>query len=304
MKRGVRAVCLAWLVVVLAVAEGAFESDELEWEAEEAPLPLPKELPTATTRAPGAAAQDSARAAGGAGAGDSGDAGVVFPLEHSLDGVTFTPAGEFSAKLRPVAGQAVPKLTRVRLARQPWSPAEQRAFVDLIARNGYYRLRVPAHVFSAAGPPYVVTAVRAACLADARFNEHFDLHVDTAGHVLALGYKTFVDCTKASGEPPREWTFSSTATVRSSLTAPRLAATLSSMDALKPPKAPKLPPRVEGGGSGKDGEAAGGEGDEEEEEEKTFFQKYWLYMIPAGLLLLNMMAAAAPDEAAQGASRR
>lgn len=54
----------------------------------------------------------------------------------------------------------------------------------------------------------------------------------------------------------------------------RLASTLSSMDALKPPKAPKLPPRVEGGGSGKDGEAAGGEGDEEEEEEKTFFQKY------------------------------
>lgn len=105
MKRRVRSVCLMWLVVVLAVAEGAFESDELEWEAEEAPLPLPKELPTATTRASGAPAQDSARAASGAGPGDSGDAGVVFPLEHSLDGVTFTLAGEFSAKLRPVAGQ-------------------------------------------------------------------------------------------------------------------------------------------------------------------------------------------------------
>lgn len=99
--------------------------------------------------------------------------------------------------------QAVPKLTRVRLARLPWSPAQQRAFVDLMGRNGFYRLRVPAHVFSAAGPPYVVTAVRAACLADARFNEHFDLHVDATGHIVALGYKTFVDCTKTSGIPVR-----------------------------------------------------------------------------------------------------
>lgn len=99
--------------------------------------------------------------------------------------------------------QAVPKLTRVRLARHPWSAAEQQAFKELIARQGFYRLRVPANVFSPEGARYVGTAVLASCLADAKFNEHFDLHVDTAGHIIALGYKTFVDCTKSSGKVVR-----------------------------------------------------------------------------------------------------
>jgi hypothetical protein len=105
-KKGlVVAFCLVLLAIVPAAVDGAFESDELEWEGEDVPLLLPRDLPTAAARVQDGVTQDQAQANARQSGGGSSDKSLTFDLEHSLDGVSFTKAGEFSAKLRAVPGQ-------------------------------------------------------------------------------------------------------------------------------------------------------------------------------------------------------
>jgi len=206
---------------------------------------------------------------------------LSFALEHSLDhAANFSRIGHFSARstFHPTTKQS--RLSHLRVNREAFTAEDKKAFQHLIDTDGYYRIRVPTKPKET--ERFLVASLKARCLADAGLQEHFELHQDAQGNLVALSYSTpSYDCSHTAdmdGVSIVSWKFGSTAAV----------------------SLPRMAPRLNPQGPGPDA-PPGTEGPEAKDRKpKTFLQKYWIVILPAALMLLQGLAAPDPQAAAGG----
>eukprot|EP00245_Coleochaete_scutata_P006105 TRINITY_DN20248_c0_g1_i1.p1 TRINITY_DN20248_c0_g1~~TRINITY_DN20248_c0_g1_i1.p1 ORF type:complete len:324 (-),score=64.67 TRINITY_DN20248_c0_g1_i1:207-1178(-) len=225
-----------------------------------------------------------------------GDKPVIFTLQHDL-GYGFVAAGEITARVKTSiqGGQKFAKTAN--LERKAFSADDKAAFEDLVAKGGYYRVRLPANILKPS-KANVMASTKARCLAAASFQETLEIHVDHMGNVVGFSYKPKADCSKEYSDTLVQGEFGSSVAVSHAKIAPRLL-----------PAAEQPAGAGAGVGMGvnmaKAGRSnvAGAPGEKAPEPEKTFWQKYWLYIIAGGMLVMNVMTtlSAMPEEAPPGA---
>ncbi|KAL2645410.1 hypothetical protein R1flu_012997 [Riccia fluitans] len=274
------------LLILLIGAWGVcsgFQSDELPEEEDEwglvggvrggggastgAPVP-PSGLPVRNTppssRAPSAA-----------------DKKIQFALEHSFGGSEFKPAGVFTARVRESL-KGAQTLLKFRLSRNAFSDEEKSAFQTLLDNDDFYSIRVLADVMNP-GDEYILSSVKARCLALSNFQERFDFHVDQA-HVIGVTHSSTLSCPyPRPRRTPSQWSFDSLIVLKSSEQALR---SLTNVDAFE----------ATGDEVAEDGTLV------KKIPEKSFWAKYWMYIIPIGLIVLNAVSQVAnmPEEGAPG----
>ncbi|XP_035167136.1 ER membrane protein complex subunit 10, partial [Oxyura jamaicensis] len=74
------------------------------------------------------------------------------------------------------------------LAQRPLSEEERGALREVAARDGLYRLRVPR------GDGFVSSFVRACALLESHLSDQLSVHLDVAGHLVALGAVALGTC--------------------------------------------------------------------------------------------------------------
>eukprot|EP00899_Mesostigma_viride_P002757 jgi/Mesvir1/12482/Mv10241-RA.1 len=204
---------------------------------------------------------------------------VEFPLEHSLDGSSFSKVGTVHARAALFDAGAFDRreLSRLRLSSlqakfDSLKLEEQQQFQELLGEDGFYRLRVPANPIINDGR-FVVTALKARCLADSGMRLYLEFSLDEFGHILALSMlPPSLECLPSSTTvPPRNWEPKATCGVKSAEAGPKLMGFAGGQHP---------PPSGDGGG---DGEQHGvtpvgpdGKKKEKPEPEPGFFAKYVL----------------------------
>ncbi|EFJ19653.1 hypothetical protein SELMODRAFT_444190 [Selaginella moellendorffii] len=279
MRRLVPAIAFFATLLAIATASSGFQWDELddeEWgfmgsSPASSPPPGPQsDLARKKQAAPEASSSPESNK-------------LQFPLEHAFGGSEFTRAGVFTARLRPSlrGGQALGKL---RLSRLPLSGAEKQAFEELLKEDGFYTIRVPANPLSP-GAPFVISSIKARCLAIANLKERLDIHMDQ-GNIIAVGYSAGADCPYPRElKHPASWTFDTHIVSKGGEQAKTvlfndfgLGSTADDTLGDEAMAAIKKPPP-----------------------EKSFWAKYWMYIIPLGLIVMNAITQVANMQEEPGA---
>lgn len=223
---------------------------------------------------------------------------VTIPLEHSLGGGEFTPAGLFTAMAHTHPQTQAVRITQVKLQRDRTSAASEKTLAMLLATDAPYRIRVAANVFGTSPGKWVMSSLPLRCLVNADLAENFVLQMDDRGNILAVDYTTHSgECITEETSAPDSWDFKPVVYTRLPKDAPRL-----NPDYYMNYHAP-----TSGRGSQADPSASqtqsytgppGGEKKKEDEGPLTpekFLRKYWMYIVPLGLITLNNMIAP-PDD--------
>ncbi|KAF3452487.1 hypothetical protein FNV43_RR02920 [Rhamnella rubrinervis] len=208
------------------------------------------------------------------------DSKIQFSLEHAFGDSNFSPAGTFTARLKTWnhGGQT---LTKLRFSRNAFTAEEERNFELLLQSDDFYRIRLPSNVLSPPGRDFVISSVKARCLARESLDEHFVIHTDGV-NILAVNYGAPGSCPyPRQMKLPAKWSFNSYTILKNSEQAPR--APVFTEDILS-------------------GEV--GEGEVVQPPERSFWAKYWMYLIPLGLIVMNAITQAMnmPEEQAGGQS--
>ncbi|KAH9301283.1 hypothetical protein KI387_012866, partial [Taxus chinensis] len=207
------------------------------------------------------------------------DSRLQFPLEHAFAHSNFTLAGHFSARLKasPHGGQT---LTKVRILRNSLTGSEQNAFEELLKKDEFYRIRLPANILTP-GKDYVLSSIKARCLARSNLDERFIIHMEGV-NVIAITYGSSGECPYPRLlKYPSRWSFNSHIVLKSSEQASRMLTMMEDVigneNGLEGEEVPKPP-------------------------EKSFWAKYWMYLVPLGLIVMNAVTQAMnmPEEQAAG----
>lgn len=169
---------------LLLTSSWAFQSDELLADDDEFGL---EGAPRSPQVDPGRSSRSSRKRTTESVHGSESDSkSVQFTLEHAFGDSDFVPAGIFTARLRntPHGSQ---KLAKLRLSRNDLTQSAKDNFKRLLEADDFYRIRVPSSLLSPPGKAYVVSSVRARCLARDQLDEHFVIHLDGV-NVLAVNY--------------------------------------------------------------------------------------------------------------------
>ncbi|EFJ08585.1 hypothetical protein SELMODRAFT_428809 [Selaginella moellendorffii] len=185
------------------------------------------------------------------------------------------------ASSSPESNKALGKL---RLSRLPLSGAERQAFEELLKEDGFYTIRVPANPLSP-GAPFVISSIKARCLAIANLKEHLDIHMDQ-GNIIAVGYSAGANCPYPRElKHPASWTFDTHIVSKGGEQAKTvlfndfgLGSTADDTLGDEAMAAIKKPPP-----------------------EKSFWAKYWMYIIPLGLIVMNAITQVANMQEEPGA---
>ncbi|EPS58627.1 hypothetical protein M569_16186, partial [Genlisea aurea] len=178
---------LLHILLSIAATHLAFQSDELLVDDEEfgleggrfsvqLPVTQPVSPPPSTRRRSVDPVSDS-------------DSKVQFIFEHAFGDSDFSPAGSFSARLKPSSqgGQVLQILTKLRFSRDTFGQTEKDSFKRLLENDDFYRIRLPSNVLSQPGRDYVVSSVKARCLARDALDELLVLHMEGV-NILAASY--------------------------------------------------------------------------------------------------------------------
>ncbi|KAK9867197.1 hypothetical protein WJX84_000174 [Apatococcus fuscideae] len=220
---------------------------------------------------------------------------MSLTLEHAFGSGDFSAIGHLESPPRELR-EGPPHLE---IKRDPFSAQQSSAFEQLVAQNGYYRLRVQP----SEGAP-IMTAMRARCLAGSGLREAFEAHLDTSGHVVALSWSTPTgSCQAQGGAPalPQGWSFAEVQRVPTRMPArgPSLhpARPAFSDPAQAMPEPQFLGEDLQGAG-GVSGKAAGPksvvgkDGKQVPQPEKTWLQKNWLLIMIGAAVVINIVSNA------------
>eukprot|EP00887_Chlorella_sp_A99_P004325 scaffold15.g4325.t1 len=241
-------------------------------------------------------------------AGASGERSVA--LEHSLDGQTFTQAGEV---LLPADDKAAAVGIATLQTRAQLSEAQQQAVRHLVQDGGLYRIRVPVSTSGGGGPDgeYVTASIPARCWAAAGFSTTLALHLLSAGRVAGVAFQ--LPCSSASAVPalgtdtPVALPQTSPVHVVLPRTVPAVHMPQPTQQQQQQAAAAKEAAARQTASAQQDGEDGEGESGERKgkqappKDERTWLQKNWMVLIGAGLLMANRINA--PQEPQRGGGR-
>ncbi|PWA78005.1 hypothetical protein CTI12_AA049180 [Artemisia annua] len=208
------------------------------------------------------------------------DSRLQFALEHAIgENDEFTHAGTFTARLKTSAhgGQT---LTKLRFSRNDLTATEKENFKKLLENDDYYKIRLPSDVLNAPGRDYVISSVKARCLARDGLDEHIVIHME-GGNILAVNYGSLGACQYPRQlRNPSKWSFNSHTVLKYSEMAPRTPTFSEEIGSADIGDEEGIKPIVE----------------------RSFWAKYWMYLVPLGLIVMNAMTQAMnmPEEQASG----
>ncbi|PWA78003.1 hypothetical protein CTI12_AA049180 [Artemisia annua] len=171
-------------------------------------------------------------------------------------------------------------LTKLRFSRNDLTATEKENFKKLLENDDYYKIRLPSDVLNAPGRDYVISSVKARCLARDGLDEHIVIHME-GGNILAVNYGSLGACQYPRQlRNPSKWSFNSHTVLKYSEMAPRTPTFSEEIGSADIGDEEGIKPIVE----------------------RSFWAKYWMYLVPLGLIVMNAMTQAMnmPEEQASG----
>lgn len=220
-----------------------------------------------------------------------------IPVEHSVDGTHFTVAGSLQGSLFDLGVSRGEQLT---LLRNDLTSQEQQSLVELVRRNGMYKVRMPSD--PNADSPKLLTSIPARCLVSTGLQDHLQLHATSSGKFVGLNYDyARHPCfTESDVAMPSDLNFP-----QSSAVPVWLPVAASSLQKTEPTFAEGL--KGAAGKSGRPGSGApkdGKAGDEKPpvEDNRHWLVKNWMIALPLAFVAINVFGAVmGPQEAAEPA---
>ncbi|KAI3807810.1 hypothetical protein L1987_23744 [Smallanthus sonchifolius] len=272
------------LFALLISSNSAFQSDELLADDEEFGLEGGRspDIDVAVPSSPQIASRSysSPQPTRKRSADSESDSRVQFVLEHAFgDSSEFSAAGTFTARLKSSAhgGQT---LTKLRFSRNDLTATDKEKFKKLLETDDYYRIRLPSDVLNAPGRDYVISSVKARCLAKDGLDEHIHIHMEGV-NILAVNYGSSGACQYPRQlKLPAKWSFNSHTVLKYSDLAPRTPIFSEDIGGNEIGDDEGIKPMVE----------------------RSFWAKYWMYLVPLGLIVMNAVTQGMnmPEEQAGG----
>lgn len=231
-------------------------------------------------------------------------ANLQLNLEHSLDGRSFTTAGNISGHITK-RGTVSEHLILIRKA---LSSAQRKAFEQLAKQDGFYTIRVSPNWDATATNGAVSTSVRAMCLVLSDFREDIRVAWDVeSSSPLSVQYRLLgYNCEPGNSSLLTEklfgqWDFPRRSDVLLEVAQVAWPVQVTGGDVTQAPEkaaaaAKTINKATESG--------EGGETPPEVKDERTWLQKNWMMVVLVGVMILNMvmkgMGEAAPGPGAPG----
>ena len=230
----------------------------------------------------------------------------AYAMQHSFGASPWSDCGVLRTRVTKKAS-AVSSVefqgVKVAWTHKSFQGADHDAFGALVEADGFYRVRIAAAPTDAGvatddDDGFVITSLRARCLGEASFRDHFNLHFDAAAgatlvsaeHVAGRAGGASGAC--VVGSAPDRWERgATTSSVKFAKAAPSLA--------IAPPTSPSgksAPPPgyanlasddAHDNEDGSDGEE-GGAAAAKRKEPETWLGKNWMLVLGVGMMVLNI----------------